>query len=604
MSGEAPNQSLGLCASSAFAPLRHCGAVLVFVVSLLPLSVVAQISSEPVPDEFTGLAQQGLVDFSLALLERRQPSLEVDPDGWMAWQQQRLAILVGQGNWPRIIDEYEQLPAEAPAAYRVWLRLRVVEAYLAQANGESARDLLLPLVWDDSGADAAGLAELRRLVILSYLVEGREGDAHSAMVRYEQDYGSGANHHPAWSAIKARVLIESGQLDEAALVAAVSETAEGKALYALALLKGGAVMDGQLLAETLNGLSNVQLDQPLRQSLFVAALEKVGTMREWGDRIPVLQRLLAVPAVGGVPTGAAVDALWHAYGEHGQEVANRLQLLVGDSASWFEAASRLQSTSPMQASALYVWLAQHLGEDGLRVRAHEKIVGLMLQQPQGARLLRTFYLSSSQYADARALPLVVIYPLIDLALDEYDLAQAARLMGQLGSPGGVDLLEWQLRQARLQVLSGSVTAGGELLQQLASSQSLSNRQIDSLVKVVFDLQNGTHYEVAYGVLAALLPNLPDLGRHRQMLYWMADLRLALGDQLEAARLYLHSAALMGADAKDDWAQAARYQAAEALVAAGMVADGVVLYRALLPLTDNPVRRAQLQREIQRHSVIR
>ncbi len=600
MNREAPNQSAGLCASSALMPLHYCGPALLLVLSLLPFSAMAQVSIEPELNELTALAQTGMANFSLALLEREQPSLESDPDGWMEWQQQRMATLGEQGQWPEIIGEYEGLASEAPAAYRLWLRLRVVEAYLAQADGVSARDLLLPLIWDESGSDSDGLAELRRLVILSYLVEGRQSDAHSAMVRYEQDYSHGADH-PGWRAIKARVLIAEGQFDEAALLTAVSESVEGKAVYVLALLKGSTAMDQQLADATVVVLRNMRLDRPLRQALFVAALEKVSTLREWADRVVILQRMLAVTTVGDARTGIAVDALWHAYSEHGQEVANRLQLLMGDFASWFEAAASLRSTSQLQASALYVWLALNLKDDALKAKAHEEFAALVRLQPQGDQLLRTLYLSSSQYTDIKELPLVVIYPLIDMALEESDLALAARLMSQLDAPNGVDLLEWQLRRARLQILTGSASTGTELLRQLVSSQSLSNRQVDYLLSAVFDLQNGNHHEMAYELLGTLLPKLPDLEKHRQMLYWMADSRMAQGDPLEAARLYLRSAMLMGVEVQDEWAQAARFQAAEALIEAGVVADGLMIYRSLLPLTEDPVRRGQLQREIQRHS---
>lgn len=608
MTGGASNQLAGLSAPSVFPRWqRLCAALLFSALSLLPLSATAQTASDSKLGELKALAQAGMADFSLALLERDLPSFSANPDGWMEWQQQKLAIFRQQGEWQHIIDEYEAMPAEAPVVYQSWLRLRTVEAYLGQGDGESARDLLSPLIWGSSGSDD-GLAELRRLVIMSYLVEGRQGDAHSAMLRYEQDYSDAADD-PAWIAIKTRVMIADGHPDDAALVAVVSEEPEGKALYALAHLKGYAAMDEQLLRETMAALNNRALDQPLRQELFAAALEKMSAIPVWAERIAALQQLVVVPEVSGSRITAAVDALWHAYSEHGQEVANRLQLLVGDFTPWFEAASQLQATSPMQAEALYVWLAHHAGSVELQAKAHELFVELLFSDqrgyqqghPQGDELLRTLYLSSSQYTDLRTVPLAVIYQLVDLALSEADLAHAAQLMSQLDKPNGVDLLEWQLRRARLQILTGAPQAGGTLLLELVNGQSLSAGQIDYLLKAIFDLQNANQQEQAYAVLAALLPRLPDLNLHREVLYWMADARLALGEPLEAARLYLRSAMLIGPDTRDEWALAARYQAAQALIKAGVVTDGVAIYRSLLQVMENPEHRALLQREIQRHS---
>ena len=376
MTKGAPNQSAGLCAPSVFAFLRRLGGVLLCsAVSLLPLSAVAQISSDP---ELNALAA------------------------------------------------------------------------LKQGDGETARALLLPLIWSDRSNDQTTLVQLRRLVIKSYLVEGRHSDAHSAMLRYEQDY-SDAGDDPAWIAIKARVMIADGQPDDAALVAVVSDDPEGKAVYALAHLKGYVAMDEQLLQQSMVAFNNTQLDQPLHQALLAAALNKAIAMPVPAERIVALQQLLSVGDVSGVSITAAVDGLWSAYSEYGQEVANRLQLLVGDFTPWFDAASRLQATAPVQAQALYVWLALHAEGNELQTRAHQQFfLSLLLNPeggPQGDKLLRTLYLSSSYYTDPGKLPAVVRQQLVDIALIDGDLAQAAQLLNQADTPDGV---EWQLRRVLLQ----------------------------------------------------------------------------------------------------------------------------------------------------------
>ncbi len=603
MTRGAPNQSAGLCAPSAFITLQRLGAAVLFsALSLLPLSVMAQTGSDSEFDELNVLAQGGMVDFSLVLLARDQPALSVDPDGWLRWQQQKIAIFKQRGAWQRIIDEYDLVPAGAPMAYHSWLQHLVVEAYLGQGSGESARDLLLPLIWGGNDREHGDLMALRRLVVMSYLVDGRQGDAHSAMLRYEQDYSDSVDD--SWIATKAWVMIADGQPDDAALIAVASNEPEGRAVYALARLKGYAVMDEQLLSDAIAALSNMQLGQILRQELFVAALDKVVVMPVWAERITALQQLLMVRDVSAVRITAAVDGLWHAYSEHGQEVANRLQLLVGDFSAWFEAAERLQATSALQAGALYVWLTLHLESDELKAKAHEQFVALLYSQPQGDELLRTLYLSSSQYTDFRTVPLAVTYQLIDVALSQGDLAQATQLMSQVVAPQGVDLVGWQLRRARLQILASAPVVGGNLLLELVNGQQLGKVQIRYLLTVIFDLQNANQPELAYEVLTALQSKLPDMNLHREVLYWMADLRMAQGNSLEAARLYLRSAMLVGADTMDGWAQAARYQAALALINAGVVTDGLDIYRSLLTVVDDPERRALLQREIQRHSAQR
>lgn len=305
------------------------------------------------------------------------------------------------------------LPSLAVAQEAINPALNHVRHHLLVGDGEAARDLLLPLIWDGGSSDPAALAQLRRLVIVSYLVAGRRGDAHSAMLRYEQDYGS-SNDDPAWVATKARVMIADGQADDAALVAVVSDDPEGKAVYTLALLKGYAALDEELLQEIAAALNNSEIDLPLRRDVFAAALEKGVAVSLSSERIAVLQRLLMLPRAGGVSVSSAVDGLWIAYGEYGQVVANRLQLLVGDSAPWFEAAARLQQSEPSQALALYAWLAFH-GESGeYRAKAHESFAALLLAQPEGEQLLYTLHLDSSRYSDLRQQPLAVAAQLAQL----------------------------------------------------------------------------------------------------------------------------------------------------------------------------------------------
>lgn len=414
MTKGAPNQSAGLSAPSVFSALRGLSGVLLFsVVALLPSPVVAQTVSDSGQGEPAALVHPGMDDFALALLERRQPALHENPAGWVEWQQQKLALFKQLGQWQRIIHEDKTMPAELPATYREWLRLRVIEAHLGQGDGETARDLLLPLIWGDNNSDQRVLAELRRLVIVSYLVQGRQGDARSAMLRYEQDY-SDAAADPAWATIKARVMIAAGQPDEAVRVALVSDEPGGESLYTLARLKGSAVMDDGLLRESVAALKNMQLDRPLRQELWSAALARALSMEQLPERITALQQLLSVRDISGASITVAADGLWSSYSEHGQQVANRLQLLVGDFTPWFDAASQFQATAPVQAQALYAWLALHAESGETQARGHALFAALLGSQPQGDELLGALYLSASRYGDLRKAPVAVLYQLTDL----------------------------------------------------------------------------------------------------------------------------------------------------------------------------------------------
>lgn len=80
---------------------------------------------------------------------------------------------------------------------------------------------------------------------------------------------------------------------------------------------------------------------------------------------------------------------------------------------------------------------------------------------------------------------------------------------------------------------------------------------------------------------------------------MADSRQSQEQFAEAARLYLKSAMLIGADAMDPWAQTARYQAGVALSRAGLVEDARALFNHLLRVTEDKSRKAVLRQELQK-----
>jgi hypothetical protein len=80
---------------------------------------------------------------------------------------------------------------------------------------------------------------------------------------------------------------------------------------------------------------------------------------------------------------------------------------------------------------------------------------------------------------------------------------------------------------------------------------------------------------------------------------MAESRKADEAYAEAARLYLKSAMLLDPRAGDPWGQTARYQAAAALADAGMVRDARILFQQLLKTTQDPGRRAVINRQLQK-----
>ena len=544
----------------------------------IPAASIPAASIKELPvQEISALAEQGAESLSLLLLAEAEPDLAQAPEAWTRWHRSKIELLRQKEAWQAIIREYENLPLAVPAAHRDWLFTQVIKTYLTMGSGEQARDLLLALIWD-SEHDEGELAQWRRLVVQSYLVEGRYEDARSAVLRYEQDYPAAAQE-PRWLGLKARLLIANERANEAAILAVGSTAAPARSAYVLARLNGGAPLEPDLVDQAFGWLDAPGLDVSFKQALFNGLFQRSRQLDDWPRRIGLLQRLLEVTHLEVAQVTAVVDALWFSLVQYGRQLANRHQLLVGNFTPWFELAQQLEAGEDWQAEALYAWLAIEAQGADIKARAHRGLVERLSHRGEND-LLRSLYLSSAQFTDVSVLPLAVMYRLVDMALAEHDLGLAAKLMSELDAPAGVDVVEWQLRRARVQILAGNPARGGARLKEIAAADSLTDSQLDNLVLAVQDLQHQGAPELGTEILQTLLPKLPDSRRRGELYFWLGELRWSQGRYSDAARHYLHAARL-SAQAESDWAEAARGRAAEALVRAGLISDAVQLYRRLL-----------------------
>jgi hypothetical protein len=569
---------------------------------LLLASATAAASPRGPLDAARQMAAAGATELALRLLETGQPALHEDPEAWLAWERERVALLTTRKAWTAIAERLASLPEAAPAEFRQWADATRAAALLSAGEPGAARELAARLIW--GGADAGLHQSLRRLVIRSYLAERRPNDAYSAMLRFRHDYGNGSREE---ALLRARVLLAnelpSDALHELAPLASASDReAEGLALLARLRSERSArrVLQGgeQLLADPT-------LAEPLR--LFVSAVlaEAAQQAGDAARAILAWEQLLTHPqgrdAASEELFPRPSDRLWSAYLDYATRVANREQLLIGDDSAWLALAATDSQRFPVRARSLRAAVALQGTAPSQVAAAHAGLVDGLAGLPGGEALLRALYVDSSRFVTPAALPVAVRYRLADDAVTRADLKEAARLLeGLARPPGGADAVAWQLRRARILVLGGEPARGAALLAELAAgADALTPLLRDRLVQVVFDLQSLGQHEAAYDVLARLLAatESPQVGR--ELLFWMADSRRAQERHLEAGRLYLESALALGPEAMDPWSQTARYKAAQALGEAGLLADAQALFASLLAITADGQRRAALQHELDR-----
>lgn len=562
--------------------------------ALLSLSSVSYAATEQ-SEYLDSLVVKGAPQLSMGLFALAQPDADEDMTAWETWSERRLALLQEQGMWAQIIDDYARLPEAASAEYQLKLRILAIEAYLAQGDGAQARSLLLQLIWGDENPQADEVATeqtqtWRRLLVYSYLVEGREQDAYVAALRFNQDYPS-LQGSDDWQWLNARVLLGVDRPADALQLAQQSRQPRAEVVRLLAQFKGSEIGDRFALSKSFESLAAADLPLELRQELFAAALTNATLLSDPALKIEFLERLLA-QAIIDVDLAAGVEALWQAYEAYGQHLANKAQLLRGNYEPWFDAARRYQDLNPAQARSLWVWLSLNSGDEAASARA---VTALAEALPEA--LLTALYLSSERYQGLAAVPAAIKLKLIDSALAEGDFKRAVQLINMADGMHAEGDVDWQLRRARVQILTGMSNAGAAQLQQMLSNVSLNRAQMDYLIVTALDLKNENQHALAYELLAGMVDYVPELMLHRQVVYWMADSLVAQEKYLEAAKLFLRSANLVPTESADDWAMAARYAASQALLQAGLVQDAKRLLSGLIAQSNNAAQRSQWQYEL-------
>lgn len=553
--------------------------------------------------EISLLSRSGAPQLALRRMDAEQPSFADSPVDWMTWERERLQILRGQHMDAALVKRVENLPDDIDERFLHFARTLSVESQLQLGRISSALAAMRALIWQHgTHAEADQLEQWRRLVVRAYVRENRVEDARLALLRYRQDYGT---DNSEWRWLSARVSLQAGHPRSALKRLAGVTEPRGKFLYAVSELAAGEEPAAGVAEQAAKRAADVA-DPGLQRAWWSLAARAAAKANKPYDELRYLEHALALPAdpeLALLFPEVSADALWQRYIELGQQIGNEEQRLLGNDDDWYFPATEAMEKDPLRARIFFAVLAEYAGNEQRRSLAHEYLVGLLDELPEGKQLVRNLYLQASRYAQVDRLPAIVRYRLIDEALETGDLDTASRLMAGLAEPPrGQDRFEWTLRRARVAIYAGDVPAGVTLLQQLLANDDTADwdsKRADRLLQILFDLQTVKHHREALQLFETLLEKPLETQQRRELLFWMAESLQALEQFDQAAYLYLKSATLTDLQAMDPWAQTARYRAAKALVEAGLLEDARRIYTSLMRATRDASRKAVLNSEIQR-----
>ena len=571
---------------------------LIALFSLFPLlSVAVETVSLP---ELAQLARSGAPQLALQRLDAQQPPDAVDPVTWMRYERERVYLLRVLGDLDAVIARLAALPQGLSADFRNWAHTEWAAALLEQQRPQEALAVTRNLLWTALDADPEARARWRRMVISGYLADGVLEDARSALVRYQQDFGDGSEE---WKHLRDQVLLRTGRYDEMLAAVDGKQDAVTQVLATAARLRNSTLSAQQAYDAAIhiaNGDKTPDVTRALAWQLAVEAAQPL-TVPVYIDTLEHALAFAGQAEPGWELFPVQADMLWDAWIAHGQALGNQEQRLLGSDDDWYFPATEAIEKNPARARVLFAILSVYGSSQQRRELAHEYLVSLLANLPQGERLIRNLYLQSRRFSAQESLPGVIRYRLIDEALESGDLNLASQLMqGMEAPPPGTDALEWGLRRARVAIHTARPEEGARVLATLLNDETpLQEVQLDRWIQVVFDLQTVHAHAQALPLFESLMRHDLDPQRRRELLFWQADSWQALGNPAQAAYLYLQSATLLDPSAMDPWAQTARYHAAQSLTEARLLQDARRIYTTLLNSTREPGRRAVLRNEIQR-----
>jgi len=532
-------------------------------------------------DLLKNISAAGAPLLTLQMLDQAQPGIDQNLYEWILWEQERLDILAQWQQWDQLLIRIENLPADIPDQFKQQVATFKARAFLELKQTASAREVLRERIWLDLAQQSSNYETWRRLVIESYIDDGRTEDARVAMLRFAQDFDSTDLN---WLLLRARVLIESGRYEQAIRVLQGHDEWQARLTSMLASFRQQRIDKAELWRQVTKRSEDTSLSGAERSSLWALgyfAAEQMSPV----DRVVALESMFRSGQVSPLKLfQLSVDRLWEAYVEYAELVGNRSELLLGADEKWLELANSASKLTPVKSRALYAMLMLRSADLEVSNRAAAGYMETFAEVDEGERrLLENLFNHSQTFSDARDIPAGIRFELVDLALKSADIEEATRLMSGLTTvPPGSGRLDWQLRQSRVLILGGRYDEGNQVLQGLiAEYLEPQPEATDRILQVLFDLQTVGLHAQAIDHFGHLLQLDIDLKRRREILYWIGDSYRGLEKYQQAALLYLQSAMMPAPDSMDPWAQTARFNAAESLQLAGLVDDARRIYHALL-----------------------
>ena len=549
--------------------------------------------------EVRHLYNTGTPALALRMLEIYQPLLSVDARLWEEWEKLRFEIYFEQKYFNALTERYDNLPAEVSSQFRDWAVTFASSVRNKQGAGKVARATLVRQVWSAPPRnDKELIKQWQFQIIASYLNEGNLADAKTAMDLFAKDYGADERE---FRILKARYYLMSGSPEKVVEALSKKDSGEAYALYLYARLQSKQEKPVQVMNAAIKSAGKKTEDAENKFRFWLLSARAALAAEYYAQYVKSMEQ--ATRLLSDAPVDELfyhnTDRLWLAYQSYAFFLAGKDGLIGHKDDGWLALASKYAKKRPERARAIYAVLAQGANSEENRMKAHKELVKKLDMVKNGSEIVQQLYMHSAQYENVTVVPVAVRKYLADKAVKEGKIKLASAMINGL-EDDDKDKTKEILRRARIHIIAGNTQEGVSILKDvLASEENISEKELDRVMQVVFDLQKANEHFTAFMLFETLYKATTNKKRKREMLYWMADSKRALGEYDEAARLYLLSAWINDNKAADPWADSAKYQAAQTLSEGGYIKDSYILFNKLLRTSSDPRHRQVLKQEMEK-----
>jgi hypothetical protein len=354
-----------------------------------------------------------------------------------------------------------------------------------------------------------------------------------------------------------------------------------------------------------NKLNNKNLSKPEKyQYYLILSLLSQKQNKQRQKLVASIQAALLYPTINKKNSHIlpfVADDLWQAYYDNGESILKKNNIKALQKRQIYQLSLKLKKTNPTDSLSLIVFRWANEKNTETQKKIATDFFTICKRTENCPSLLQFLFLKSS-FFKPQTIPQQIKYDLIEQLIQVNKMQQAADIMEHTKNvPTDKNRYLWEITKAKILIQAGKTIPAITAIHSILDKPVIyTNKQIDQISQLIFDLQLLKQHTQAISLFNKIKQRKITQQRIREILFWQAESYDGLKQYEQSAYHYLKSAYHLNKSGADPWGQTARFNAAESLTKAGMLQDANIIYKKLLLITRNKQRYLIVKNRIEKN----